>query len=81
MEVLFDLIVRGFIIRFFGINTRYLFFKLIGKSIDKESLSGDKANDNYNNFSQGLINFVVGIVSFSFISFIIVYLMYLIGIL
>ncbi len=81
MEVLFDLIVRGFIIRFFGINTRYLFFKLIGKNIDKESLSGDKTNDNYNNLSQGLINFLVGIISFSFISFIIVYVMYIIGVL
>jgi len=45
IEFLIEIIIRGLIIRFFGINTRYLYFKIIGKNVSKAELSTLESKD------------------------------------
>lgn len=80
MEILFEIIVVQFIIRFLGLRTRHLFFKTIGyeKSIDQ--LKGKKS-DFYNSVNNGFYNAIVGFMVFIGLSFGIAYLFYLAGLL
>lgn len=72
MDILLELVFRGLIIRIFGINTRYLFFTIVGRKKSIKLLSGKHKKDG--GVSQDFLNAVVGLVSFSlftiFIAFI-----------
>jgi len=81
MEVIFELIVRGIIVNFFGMNTRYHFFKLIGREKSKAYLSGElEKEDSVNQFSQSLLTMLVGLISFISFSFFAVYILYQLGV-
>ena len=70
MDLIFELFIRNLIVHFFGLYTRYYFFKLIGKPKTKKYLKGEfKKVDNVNSLSQGILNGIVGIISFSVIGF------------
>ena len=60
MEV-FEIFLRGLIIDFFGVNTRYYFFKMFKKNLKKEDFKNNNAK-NADNIMQGFYNFFVGIV-------------------
>lgn len=60
MEFILELILRRFIIRFLGINIRYLILKIFNKSVKKESLLGNP-KDYGSEFSNDLINAGIGL--------------------
>lgn len=61
MEILFEIVIVRFIIRFLGVRTRHLFFYLIGKSVSKKELKGNEENGSFfrNDFLNALIGFLV----------------------
>lgn len=60
MEILFEIIIRSIIINFLGVNTRYYFFKMLGKNYKKDDFIKHKDDIIYA-FSQEFYNFIVGI--------------------
>lgn len=80
MEVILELIIRGFIINFLGVNIRYQFFRLFRSDVKKENFEDNQA-DIGNCFAQGFYNFFVGIISFIVLSFGIVYVLYVLNLL
>lgn len=80
MEFLFEIIIGRFIIRFLGLRTRYLFFKIIGHKKSVEELGGEKKE--FQDFVYNDIwNVIIGFTVFGALSFGIVYLFYLTGLL
>lgn len=61
MEVLFEIIVVNILAHFFGVNTRYFFFKIIGKEKSREYLRGNTTNDGSGAISQYVFNIIIGI--------------------
>lgn len=61
MELLFDLFIRRLVIRMFGINARYFFFKMIGKQKTYDELSGVSTKSE---IQQDVINAITGIAVF-----------------
>ena len=80
METLFELIIRGVIINFLGVNIRYYFFKFFKKDIKKDDFFNNQEDIDHS-FSQGFYNFFVGIISFFILSFGIAYILYVFGLL
>ncbi|WP_379968029.1 hypothetical protein [Epilithonimonas sp. UC225_85] len=80
MEALFEIIIRGLIINFLGVNTRYYFFKIFNKDLQKKDLENNKS-DVLDSFGQGFYNFFVGLSVFSILSIGIAYLFYQMGML
>lgn len=76
MELIVELFVRRLIVDFFGKNSRYLFYKIIGKSKSMEYLAANKTKDNYQVLSQHLSNTIVGLIIFVGLSFLGAYLVY-----
>jgi len=64
MEFIIEIIFQRIIIRFFGLYTRYFFFRLIGKKKNIVYLSGDN-NKFQEGLSQDFFNALVGIIVFS----------------
>lgn len=64
MDILFELFVKRLIIRFFGLYSRYIFFKIIGKKKTLEYLSGENKKQ-ISNSNQDFLNALVGLVSLS----------------
>jgi hypothetical protein len=60
MEMLFEIFIRGLIIGFLGVNTRYYFFKIFNKNVKKKDFETDQ-EDIGASFSQGFYNFVIGL--------------------
>lgn len=80
MEVLFEIIVARFIIRFLGVRTRYVFFKIIGSEKSIKQLRGD--DNGYGKFAlNDLSNLLVGFIVFAILSITIFYLINLAGLL
>ena len=80
MDIIFEIFITNIIVHFFGRNTRYYFFKLIGRPKTMKYLKGEfKKKDEYNSFSQGLLNGIVGLISFGAFSILFVYLSYTIS--
>ena len=73
MNNLLRIVLGAIIADFLGINTRYLFFKIIGKEKTKEHLRGDDIKDD-SLISQHVFNIIVG---FLILFLIILLLMYL----
>ena len=80
MEILFEIFIARFIIGFLGLRTRHLFFKIIGHEKSIDQLRGKK-NDFYNSVNNGIYNVFVGFIVFAALSFGIVYLLDLMGLL
>jgi len=77
MSILFEIFITNIIVHFFGRNTRYYFFKLIGRPKTMKYLKGEfKKRDEYNSLSQNLLNGIVGLISFCAFAIIFVYLKY-----
>ena len=80
MEVIIEIIIKEFLIDFLGINTRYYFFRIFKKNINKESLSVNQ-NEIVSGFAQRFYNFFVGIFMFSLLVALMVYLLHVFGLL
>jgi hypothetical protein len=59
MEILFEIFIRGLIINFLGVNTRYFFFRIFNKNVKKKDFENDQ-EDVGGSFSQGFYNFFIG---------------------
>ena len=80
--ILFERIFEGLIIQRLGVNTRYLFFKLLGNKKTKKQLMGDIGpNKLTNQVDQHFVNVIVGFISFAILSTTIVYVMFLLDLL
>lgn len=76
MEILFEIIIARFIIRFLGVRTRYLFFKIIGHKKSLEDIEGEKKE--FQDFVYNdICNVIIGFAVFAALSFGIVYLLYI----
>lgn len=80
MEIIFEIIIIRFIIRFLGLRTRHLFFKIIGSEKSLNQLRG-KENDFYDTVYNDICNALIGIFILIGISIIMVYFMNLAGLL
>lgn len=74
MEI-FEILIKGIIINFFGANTRYYFFKFFNKDLKKKDFESNQ-EDIGGAFSQGFYNFFVGIIVSGIFFFSIAYIMY-----
>ena len=79
MEI-FEILVKGIIINFFGVNTRYYFFKFFNKDLKKKDFENNQ-EDIGGAFSQGFYNFFVGMIVGGIFFFGVAYIMYKLGIL
>jgi len=79
MEI-FEILIKGVIINFFGVNTRYYFFKFFNKDLKKKDFENSQ-EDIGGTFSQGFYNFFVGMIVGGIFFFSIAYIMYKLGIL
>ena len=80
MEVLFELIFGRIIIQSLGLNTRYYFFKLFNRNLKKESFRGNKS-EILKGLGQGFYNSFIGLIMFCILSFGIVSILDIFGIL
>jgi len=78
MEVLFEIILVRFIIRFLGLNTRYYFLKIFNKRLTKEDLTATNENSN---IVQDIYNAFIGLVMFCILFLGGAYLLDLLGLL
>ena len=79
MEFLLEVFFAGLIINFLGLNTRYYFFKLIGKEKEKDYLSGDKIKyDSTDSITQPVFNVIIGFAVFALISIGVMYLVFIV---
>jgi hypothetical protein len=62
MNFFIEIILGRIIIRFFGLYTRYFFFKVVGKSKDLKYLSGNRPSKR-NSLSQDFFNALVGMIT------------------
>ena len=76
MDLIVELFFRGLIVDFLGKNSRFLFYKIIGKPKSKEYLTADKTTDNYQMISQHISNVIVGLIIFVGLSFLGAYIVY-----
>ena len=76
MDLIFELFVRRLIVNFFGKNTRFLFYKILGKPKSMEYLTADETTDNYQVISQHLSNAIVGLIICIGLSFLGAYLVF-----
>jgi hypothetical protein len=76
VELLFEIIFRGLIVNVIGLYTRYFFFKIIGIEKSIEYLSGEKKNNDHQNFSQNVLNGIVGLIVFCSLSVFMAWLVY-----
>ena len=76
MEELIGFIFIRSLIRTLGLYTRYFFFRLIGKKRMLKTLQGDYSKDEYlylgKNFTQDILNTIIGIIIFCFLTLFIV---------
>lgn len=72
MDLIFDLILRRFIIRFLGVRVRYLFLRLFDKNLKFSTLKENEANSFYFDF----LNAIVGLIVFIGISFLLAYIFF-----
>lgn len=73
--MIFELILRNKIVRFFGLYTRFFIFKFIIKSeVSINKLLGGK--DEGNQYKQEVYNAIVGSFVFAFLSICIAYLVF-----
>jgi hypothetical protein len=75
MELLFEIIIGGLIVNFFGVNTRYYFFRIFNKNVKKKDFENGQ-EDIGASFSQGFYNFFVGLIVFCALSTGIAYIAY-----
>jgi hypothetical protein len=76
MDLIVELFFRGLIVDLLGKNTRYLFYKIIGKPKSMKYLTSGKKTDHYEMISQHMSNVMVGLIIFIGISILLVYLIY-----
>jgi uncharacterized membrane protein len=77
MEILVELFFRGLIVDFFGLYSRFYFFKLIGKKRTLTYLKGEeKKTDSTDTISQHVFNVVIGLITFISLSFFVAYLVW-----
>jgi hypothetical protein len=72
MDIIIEIFLRGIIANFFGLYTRYYFFKLIGKPKSIKYLQGRESKD-VDTISHHVINVCLGIVVFAIITIPLVY--------
>lgn len=75
MEILFEIIITRFIIRFLGYNTRYYFFKIIDKNVTKSEFSSSEKEEG-NGMYQDVMNALVGFIIFCGLAIGIAYLIF-----
>ncbi|SEW40274.1 hypothetical protein SAMN05421841_2687 [Chryseobacterium wanjuense] len=75
MEILFEIFIRGLVIGFLGVNTRYYFFRIFNKNVKKKDFETDQ-EDIGASFSQGFYNFFIGLFVFSILAYGIVSILY-----
>lgn len=80
MEVLFELIFGRIITQYLGLNTRYYFFKLFNHDLKKESFRGNEL-DILKGLGQSFYNSFIGLIMFCILSFGIVCILDIFGIL
>lgn len=80
MEALFELIFGRLITYYLGLNTRYYFFKLFNHNLKKEDIEGGN-NDRLSDLGQGFYNSIIGLIIFFILSFVIVYILDMVGVL
>lgn len=73
MELLIELVFRGLIINFLGINARYFFFRLIGKKINRSDLKS-KGDENQDDWYQDFLNGLAGLLVICLLSMGLAYL-------
>ncbi|QES93548.1 hypothetical protein F0358_12870 [Empedobacter brevis] len=78
MEVLFEIILVRFIIRFLGLNIRYYFLKIFNKRLTKEDLT---VTNEDSNIVQDIYNAFIGLVMFCILFLGGAYLLDLLGLL
>ncbi|TGN21937.1 hypothetical protein [Empedobacter tilapiae] len=78
MEVLFEIILVRFMIRFLGVNTRYYFLKFFNKRLTKEDLT--ETNED-TRIVQDIYNAFIGLVMFCILFLGGAYLLDLLGLL
>jgi hypothetical protein len=76
LELLVEIIFRGLIVNIIGLYTRYYFFKIIGIEKNMKYLRGEKKNNDYKNFSQNVLNGIVGLIVFCSLSVFMAWLVY-----
>jgi len=74
MDFFLEIIIGGIVANFFGLYTRYFFFKLIGRKKTIKYLSGE-IKDEQTSASQKFFNVITGMASFSLLVIGIVYLL------
>lgn len=75
MELFFEIIFRWLIVRIFGVYSRYIFFKIVGRPKTINQLMDDKKSKD-NNFSQDFYNAFIGLIVFCLFSIGIAYLIF-----
>lgn len=76
MEHVFEMLLRGVVVQYLGVYTRYIFFRLIGKKKSVAYLSGNTKSSNLSGGSQDLFNVIVGIGIFFIMAISIAYLVF-----
>jgi hypothetical protein len=65
MDFFIEIIFGRIIVRFFGLYSRFLFFKIIGKNKSLKYLSGEASKKEQDGLSQDFFNALVGVFVFS----------------
>ena len=77
IEFFIEIIFRGLIVHFFGLYSRYYFFKLIGKTKPIEYLYGEKQiYDSTDKIQQPFFNTVIGLLVFSVLCVSVAYIVF-----
>lgn len=76
MEIIFELVLRRFVVGFLGVNFRYLFFVSVGNKKSFQELKGENSKGEITNLSQNIFNIVVGLSVFAAVAFSVVYLVF-----
>lgn len=76
VKTVLAMILRALLIHFFGVGTRWLFFKAIGRPRAWDYLAGTGIDDSFNYSGQIMFNYIVGIFSLSTTCVGIAYLVY-----
>lgn len=76
MDLIFELIIRRFIIEFLGVNFRYFCFALVGNKKNFSELRGYNSKGDMIRYSQHIYNIITGLILFVIISFSVVYMVF-----
>ncbi|SHF03983.1 hypothetical protein SAMN03080594_102411 [Arenibacter palladensis] len=76
MDLIVELFIRRLIVDLLGKNSRFIFYKIIGKPKSMKYLAADRTTDNYQMISQHMSNVLVGMIVFIGLSFCVAYLVF-----